>query len=727
MVFGSPVEATSGDVIKAARAVTDEKAVPPSDVSRPWFDDAMAAEAERVSEELPRGENAETDSSGFEVFFGNGGTTSSEPVGFLGEPAWQDDPAVRALIPDTGPKETVSFEVSGEEMSRVTEDAPDSGLGTFVFVNGVATVVPFTRAEALVRGYAVVDYEDEPTASEWEGPGDGADGQATVESDPAPFRLVNPALVNPSRMASASASPGAHRSPAGTDNESVLIWLRSVAPTDAVSSPAYQSPIPESALWTEPENAEVPQSRTQELLTVPFDAVRSVEPNDSAVSAPLMTVLESETLLELPPTPLLEPPISPLVSDVVPVDEQNFSFSSPAADTQTLEPSWLTSFPPLDVPVGYPDSTFIHSNVTAGDWELTTTTDEPAPDVSTFSAHEFTSESSVPFADLDVSTFREPEFTSESSVPFADLDVSTFNAHEFTSESSVAYAAPDVSTFREPDFAQPPVSFADDSDSPPTRSMTTATAAGFDLRFATGPWASPPPDLLPNAPIIIRANNLVRTFRKGNRDVPVLRGVDLEIREGEFVAITGASGSGKTTLLHCLAGLDDLTSGTVVVDELELHALTDGERSRHRSAAMGFAFQTYNLVPSLTALENVELPLMLNDWPQDQSYEEAQSALALVGLADRADFLPQELSGGEQQRIAIARAFVGEPKVVWADEPTGNLDDATSAQILQVFRELNHSGLTIVMVTHDLAVASLAHRVIELAAGQIYQVNQQVA
>jgi len=232
---------------------------------------------------------------------------------------------------------------------------------------------------------------------------------------------------------------------------------------------------------------------------------------------------------------------------------------------------------------------------------------------------------------------------------------------------------------------------------------------------------------VPDTPVMIRATELWRTFRKGNRDVAVLRGVDLTVRVGEFVAITGPSGSGKTTLLHCLAGLDDLSHGSVVVDGLELHTLTDAERSRHRSAAMGFAFQSYNLVPSLTALENVELPLMLNDWPQERSEKEARSALELVGLGDRTDFLPDELSGGEQQRIAIARAFVGEPRVVWADEPTGNLDDATAAQVLQVFRELNNSGLTVVMVTHDPAVARLAHRVIELTAGQIHQVNQQVA
>ncbi len=248
-----------------------------------------------------------------------------------------------------------------------------------------------------------------------------------------------------------------------------------------------------------------------------------------------------------------------------------------------------------------------------------------------------------------------------------------------------------------------------------------------DLRFATGPWAAPAATVEPDAPVIIEATGLGRTFRKGNRDVVVLHDIDLVIRQGEFVAITGPSGSGKTTLLHCLAGLDDLSAGTVIVDGFELHNLTDGERSRHRSAAMGFAFQSYNLVPSLTALENVELPLMLNNWPQDQSLEEARSALELVGLSNRADFLPDELSGGEQQRIAIARAFVGEPKVLWADEPTGNLDDDTADQVLQVFRELNHSGLTIVMVTHDPAVARLAHRVIELSAGEIRRVSNQGA
>ena len=471
--------------------------MPSSDPPLSWFDDAdfSGVDADSVQRPLPS-----NGPEGFTTSLGVSDVPSDR--GLFGDPAWQNDPALKALTPEPDTEQTEPTEMTGEAAPHDPAPPPDGrASGTLVLVDGVATVVPFSRSEALVRGFAVVDYDDEPF-DELSGFDD----------------------------------PSVHEDP---------------------SVPA------EFAIHDDP--------------SVPAEFAIHEDPS---------------------------------VPEDLPVGSAQ---SAPAGHDRASALAWLRQL----VPPGSPD-----------------------------------------------------------------------------------VSAPDVSA---------PESSRD------------------DLRVAAGPPATSAPRSDPDTAVMIRATKLWRTFRKGNRDIAVLRGVDLTVRVGEFVAITGPSGSGKTTLLHCLAGLDDLSHGSVVVDGLELHTLTDAERSRHRSAAMGFAFQSYNLVPSLTALENVELPLMLNDWPQERSEKEARSALELVGLGDRTDFLPDELSGGEQQRIAIARAFVGEPKVVWADEPTGNLDDATAAQVLQVFRELNNSGLTVVMVTHDPAVARLAHRVIELTSGQIHQVNQQVA
>ena len=220
-------------------------------------------------------------------------------------------------------------------------------------------------------------------------------------------------------------------------------------------------------------------------------------------------------------------------------------------------------------------------------------------------------------------------------------------------------------------------------------------------------------------PAIIAARDVSKTFAGPRGPVDVLRSVDLSIETGEFLVIMGPSGSGKTTLLHCLSGLDSIDEGEVVVAGESIHLLSDAERTTQRGEVMGFIFQAYHLVPGMTAVENVELPLLLNGWTTEEAREEATAALQLVGLTDRADHLPVALSGGEQQRVTIARALVGEPKIVWADEPTGNLDEETAATILDLLTELHEEGLTVVMVTHDETIAMAADRRVVLRDGRI--------
>jgi putative ABC transport system ATP-binding protein len=232
-------------------------------------------------------------------------------------------------------------------------------------------------------------------------------------------------------------------------------------------------------------------------------------------------------------------------------------------------------------------------------------------------------------------------------------------------------------------------------------------------------WAQPLPAIAPDATVVVEVVGLKKDFRNNSRIVSALDDVSLSISAGEFVVITGPSGSGKTTLLNCLAGFDSADSGQIVVDGYDVALLSDGERTRHRSSAMGFVFQSYNLLGVLTAVENVEVPLLLNGWTPSEARDEARAALTLVGMANRADHLPDDLSGGEQQRVTIARALVGEPKLLWADEPTGNLDPESTEGIMHLLRELNIDGLTIVMVTHDRAIASLAHRCLELRDGKL--------
>jgi putative ABC transport system ATP-binding protein len=212
--------------------------------------------------------------------------------------------------------------------------------------------------------------------------------------------------------------------------------------------------------------------------------------------------------------------------------------------------------------------------------------------------------------------------------------------------------------------------------------------------------------------------DLEKSYRGENRSLTVLRSVDLHIREGDFVAVLGPSGSGKTTLLGLLAGLDAPSTGSVRLAGTDLSALSEDERARFRRDNIGFVFQSFQLIPSLTAQENVQVPLELQG--QDGAPERAAELLARVGLGDRLGHYPTQLSGGEQQRVALARAFVHSPRILFADEPTGNLDAATGQGIIGLMEGMNReAGTTLVLVTHDLELAARAHRTIRLADGAV--------
>jgi len=212
----------------------------------------------------------------------------------------------------------------------------------------------------------------------------------------------------------------------------------------------------------------------------------------------------------------------------------------------------------------------------------------------------------------------------------------------------------------------------------------------------------------------------VKNLSKSYGNLQVLRDIDLSFAEGEFVSLVGPSGSGKSTLLGLLAGLDQATSGAVTIDGQELGRLDEEALARFRGANLGFVFQAYHLIPTLTALENIALPLELKH--DREAWKRAQIWLERVGLGDRADHLPRQLSGGEQQRVAIARALVAEPKVLFADEPTGNLDSANGAKILDLILSLR-GRVTTVLVTHDPALAARADRTIALKDGRIANVS----
>jgi putative ABC transport system ATP-binding protein len=221
------------------------------------------------------------------------------------------------------------------------------------------------------------------------------------------------------------------------------------------------------------------------------------------------------------------------------------------------------------------------------------------------------------------------------------------------------------------------------------------------------------------APLLV-ATGLQKSYRTGADVVHAVEGVDLTVLEGEFLAVTGRSGSGKTTLINCLSGLDDVDAGSVVLDGVDLAAMTDAERTDQRAEVMGFVFQTSNLLPVYTAQENVALPMLLSgSATKAASKAAARAALERVGMSHRLDHYPDELSGGEQQRVAIARAFVKRPRIVWADEPTGNLDSKSAAQVLDLLDELHHDGTTLILVTHDVALAERADRRIEFRDGRV--------
>ncbi len=226
---------------------------------------------------------------------------------------------------------------------------------------------------------------------------------------------------------------------------------------------------------------------------------------------------------------------------------------------------------------------------------------------------------------------------------------------------------------------------------------------------------------------LIRAENLHKSYQLGRFRLDVLRGVSLTVRPGEFLAITGSSGSGKSTLLHLLGALDRPNDGRVFLDGTDVSALSQARRDRLRNRGVGFVFQFYHLLPELNVLENVLIPQMIGHglagWLRQRSTLRCEAAelLQRVGLGERARHKPAELSGGERQRVAIARALINHPRVVLADEPTGNLDRRTGHQILDLFTQLNRAGQTIVMVTHDPHVAARAHRTLEMVDGRLEQ------
>jgi putative ABC transport system ATP-binding protein len=220
---------------------------------------------------------------------------------------------------------------------------------------------------------------------------------------------------------------------------------------------------------------------------------------------------------------------------------------------------------------------------------------------------------------------------------------------------------------------------------------------------------------------IIQIQNLMKTYKLGGETVHALNDVSLEIQKGEFLAIIGPSGSGKSTLMNMIGCLDRPQTGTYLLDGKDIGKMNDNQLATIRNQKIGFIFQNFNLLTKLTAAENVELPMLYAGVPTAERRERALKGLDKVGLKDRAGHLPTQLSGGQQQRVAIARALVGQPAILLADEPTGALDSKTSKEILQVMKQLNELGHTIILITHDLAIAKQAGRMVSIQDGQLFE------
>ena len=218
---------------------------------------------------------------------------------------------------------------------------------------------------------------------------------------------------------------------------------------------------------------------------------------------------------------------------------------------------------------------------------------------------------------------------------------------------------------------------------------------------------------------LIKITNIKRDFPLGNEIVYVLKGIDLEIMKGEYVALMGPSGSGKSTLMNILGCLDTPTSGTYILNGKHVSEMQDDELAGIRNEVIGFVFQTFNLMPRTTALDNVALPMVYAGFSKSERIERATEVLKQVGLDDRMDHKPNQLSGGQRQRVAVARALVNKPSIILADEPTGNLDSKTSVEIMNLFNEIHANGNTVILVTHEEEIAAYAHRIIRLRDGII--------
>jgi putative ABC transport system ATP-binding protein len=228
--------------------------------------------------------------------------------------------------------------------------------------------------------------------------------------------------------------------------------------------------------------------------------------------------------------------------------------------------------------------------------------------------------------------------------------------------------------------------------------------------------------------VIIQAEQIVKTYRTGSEEMTVLKGVDFAVTRGEMVAVMGPSGCGKTTLLNVLSGLDEVTSGTIWLDGQDLARMKDKQRTDYRARRMGFIFQVYNLLPVLSAVENVELPLLVSGVRPAQARTQALAALETVGLPSGRRTGQAELSGGQRQRVTIARSLVNDPAIIWADEPTGALDSKTAAEIMDLMRTLNRErGATFVLVTHDPGIGAQCDRIVRMRDGQIDRQHEQDA